>query len=187
MNKSLHEAIAAGHAIWTLDPSHSHVEFAVKHMMIATVKGRFADVEASLTTAGEDLEDASVVVEIDASSIDTRDSKRDQHLRSADFFGAETHPKLTFRSKRIERSGEDRYRMTGDLTIRDVTRDVVLDVVEEGRGVDPWGGERLGFTAQGRIDRTDFGLEWNQALETGGVLVGQDVRLTIDAEFVKQG
>lgn len=171
---------------WALDPQHTHAEFAVRHMMIATVKGRFAEVSGTLQADEADPARTSIEIEIGAASIDTRVEERDQHLRSADFLDVESHPKITFRSRRIEPAGDKRYRVTGDLTIRGTAREIELDVREEGRGKDPWGGERVGFSVDGRLNRGDYGLKWNQALETGGVLVGEEVKLHIDAEFVKQ-
>lgn len=176
----------AGTAVWKLDPAHAHVEFAVRHLMISRVKGQFTDVEGTLRIEGDDVSTAELEVEIGAASIDTRVEQRDEHLRSADFLDAENHPKLTYRSKEVERTGPEHLRVVGDLTIRDVTREVVLDVTERGRVTDPWGGERAGFGATATIDRKDFGLTWNQALETGGVLVGDEVQITLDAEWVLQ-
>lgn len=170
---------------WVLDPSHTLVEFSVKHMMIATVKGRFSGVEGVVYADLPDFTTAEVEATIDASTVDTREGQRDAHLRSADFFDVEQFPKLTFKSKRIERNGED-YRMIGDLTIRDVTREIALDVTFEGTNKDPWGNERAGFSATGKVDRKDFGLKWNTMLETGGVLVGDQVKINIEAELVKQ-
>jgi polyisoprenoid-binding protein YceI len=178
--------VAAGPTTWTVDPSHTHVEFAIRHMMIATVKGRFGAMTGTVLLDDGNPSKSTVEVSIDISSIDTREPQRDAHLRSADFFDAEKHPKMTFRSTRIERTAEGEYKLAGDLTIRDQTRPIVLDVTAEGRGKDPWGGERAGFTATAKIKRSDFGLLWNQALETGGVLVGDEVKISIDAELVKQ-
>ena len=172
---------------WTIDPSHSSVEFAVKHMMISTVKGSFGAIEGSVVLDEEDVTRSQINATIDVSSIDTRDEKRDAHLRSPDFFDVENHPAMTFVSRRIERAGEDRLKVTGDLTIRGTTREVTLDVEDLGRGQDPWGGTRASFTATGKIDRTAFGLKWNQALETGGVLVSNDVRLNLDVQLVRAG
>lgn len=177
-----------GAETWTLDPTHSSVEFRVKHMMITTVKGRFSTVEGVVKTVGEGPSDWVVEVKIDAASIDTRAGQRDDHLRSADFLDAATHPELTFRSKRVEGSFSkpgDSFELIGDLTIRGVTREVALDTTYEGRGQDPWGGERMSFTASTTIDRRDYGLLWNQALEAGAVLVANDVTINIDAQLVK--
>ena len=180
------QAVEKGTVTWQIDPAHSLVEFAVKHLMISTVKGRFADVEGRVTVEGDDPTTAEIDVTIAAESIDTRVDKRDDHLRSADFLGAERHPSLRFRSTGVDRAGDGDLRVKGDLTIRDVTREVVLEVEELGRARDPWGGERAAFQATTKIDRKDFGLTWNQALETGGVLVGDEVRISIDAQLVRQ-
>jgi polyisoprenoid-binding protein YceI len=169
---------------WNVDEAHTHVEFAVKHMMISTVKGRFGKVSGTVTTQKGDFSDAVVDVTIDATSLDTRQEQRDAHLRSADFFDVEQYPSLRFVSKRVEKAGDD-YRLVGDLTIRDVTTEVALTVSDEGRGKDPWGGERAGFSATGKVDRRAYGLTWNQALETGGILVGDDIKISIEAELVK--
>jgi polyisoprenoid-binding protein YceI len=174
---------------WTLDPAHTLVEFTAKHMMITNVRGRFSNVEGSIVVDNENPNDSSVSVELDAASIDTRVEQRDQHLRSADFLDVENYPKVTFRSTKVEGAsfepGES-FRLTGDLTIRGTTREVVLDATYEGRGRDPWGGERVSFSADTKIDRRDFGLTWNAALEAGGVLVGNDLRLHIEAQAVRE-
>jgi polyisoprenoid-binding protein YceI len=180
------QTLETGTVTWQIDPAHSHVEFAVKHLMISTVKGRFGDVEGSVTVEHDDPTSAQIEVTIAAGSIDTRVEKRDDHLRSEDFLHAERFPSLRFRSTGVERNGDDELRVKGDLTIRDVTREVVLEVEELGRAQDPWGGERAAFTATTKIERKDFGLTWNQALETGGVLVGDQVRISIDAQLVLQ-
>jgi len=171
---------------WSIDPAHSHVEFSVKHLMIATVKGRFGVVRGTVTTDETDPAKGHAEIEIDADSIDTREPQRDAHLRSADFFDVETFPKLTFRSTKIADVNGSAFTLIGDLTIHGVTREVPLDVVSEGRGKDPWGGERAGFSATGRIKRSDFGLTWNQVLETGGFVVGDEIRIAVDVELVRQ-
>jgi polyisoprenoid-binding protein YceI len=176
---------ASAKTVWQIDPSHTHVEFAAKHMMIATVKGRFAEVSGSVVLDEGDLANSSVEVTMGAASIDTRQEQRDEHLRSADFLDVATHPTLTFKSTRIEAAGEGEFRVIGDLTIRGVTREVTLNATDEGRGMDPWGGERMGFSAKTVIDRRDFGLVWNAALETGGVLVGNEVKISLEVEVVK--
>lgn len=175
----------AGLTTWKIDAAHSHVEFAVKHMMIATVKGRFTDVAGTVQSADGDPAAGRVDVSIGTASIDTREPQRDAHLRSADFFDAETYPAITFTSTRIDRVTGEGFRLVGNLTIHGVTREVALDVTAEGRGKDPWGGERAGFSAKTAIKRSDYGLLWNQALETGGLLVGDDVKINIDLELVK--
>ena len=173
---------------WTLDPTHSLVEFSAKHMMITTVKGRFGAVEGTIVADEANPAASRVEVEIDAASIDTRTEQRDAHLRSADFLDVETYPKLTFRGTRIEggfREPGDTFVLHGDLTIRGTTREVTLDVTFEGTGRDPWGGERASFSAATRIDRRDFGLTWNQALETGGILVGNAITISLEVQAVK--
>ena len=170
---------------WQIDPTHTEVGFAVKHLMISTVRGRFSGVKGSVFLDTQDPSRSSAEVEIDAATIDTREDKRDGHLRSPDFFDVEKYPTITFRSRRIESLGGNRFRVTGDLTIRHVTREIVLDATEEGRARDPWGGERIGFTATGKIDRREFGLTWNQALEAGGVMVSNEIKLSIEAQAVK--
>lgn len=171
---------------WTVDPAHSNVEFSIRHLMISTVKGRFSGATGTAIIDDGQPGKGQLDVTIDVASIDTREAQRDAHLRSADFFDVDTFPSMTFRSSRIERVADDRLTVTGDLTIRDRTRPVVLDVTAEGRGNDPWGGERAGFSASGKIKRSDFGLTWNQVLEAGGVAVGDEVKIAIDAELVKQ-
>jgi polyisoprenoid-binding protein YceI len=168
---------------YAIDATHSNVEFAVRHMMISTVKGRFADIQGTVVIPETGQPTAEVAIR--TASIDTRSDQRDGHLRSADFFDVEKYPDLRFRSTKVERT-HDGYRLAGDLTIKDVTRSVTLDVVEEGAGVDPWGNQKAAFSATARINRGDFGLSWNAALETGGVLVSDEVKLFIDAQLVKQ-
>lgn len=168
---------------WKLDPAHTDITFAVKHMMIATVRGRFSGVEGTLTGDPNDLANAKVEVKIDASTIDTRQEQRDDHLRSADFFEVEKFPEITFVSRQVTPKGGDAYEVVGDLTIRGVTQPITLDATFNGRGKDPWGNEKIGFSAEGRLNRKDFGLTWNAPLEAGGFLVSDEVRITIDAQF----
>jgi polyisoprenoid-binding protein YceI len=172
--------------IWSIDPAHSNVEFAVKHLMISTVKGRFGINSGTLRLNEADPGTTSVEIEIDAASVDTRQEQRDTHLRSADFFDTEQHPKIVFRSTRIDGDISGDFTVVGDLTIKNITRPVTLKATFEGEVRDPWGGERLGFSAEGKINRKEFDLSWNQALEAGGWVVGDDIKLRIDAEFVKQ-
>jgi polyisoprenoid-binding protein YceI len=169
---------------WKLDPAHTLVEFSAKHMMITTVKGRIADVEGTIYTDEKDPGKSSVEATLKGASIDTRSDQRDQHLRSGDFLNVDQFPEIRFTSTRVE-GDKNNFRLTGKLTIRDVTREITLDVEFGGINRDPWGGERVGFSASGKIDRRDFGLTWNQALETGGVLVANDIRINIEAEAVK--
>ena len=172
---------------WQIDPVHTTVDFAVKHLMISTVRGTFGAVAGTIVLDEENPAASYVTAEIGAASIDTRQEQRDAHLRSPDFFDVEKFPAITFRSTRVEGLGGGRFDVAGDLTIRGVTRPVVLEVTDEGRGGDPWGGRRAGFSASTKIDRRDFGLTWNQALETGGVLVGNDVRISLEVQAVKAG
>jgi polyisoprenoid-binding protein YceI len=185
MTASATVAPAAGtRTTWKLDPTHTLVEFSAKHLMITTVKGRITDVVGTIYTDEKDPKKSSVEATLKAASLDTRTDQRDQHLRSADFLNAEVYPEITFRSTRIE-GEKDKFKLTGDLTIRDVTKPVTLDVTFEGRQKDPWGGERVGFSATGKIDRRDFGLTWNQALETGGVVVGNEIKISLEVEAIK--
>jgi polyisoprenoid-binding protein YceI len=172
---------------WTIDPAHTSVEFSAKHMMITTVKGRIADVRGTIMVNEANPALSSVEVELGAMSLNTGVEQRDQHLQSPDFLHAAEFPTISFKSRRIEgpRAEEGaRFKVIGDLTIRGTTREVTLDATYEGRGKDPWGGERLSFNATTKIDRREFGLTWNQALEAGGILVSNDIRLTIDAQAV---
>jgi polyisoprenoid-binding protein YceI len=186
--------LEAGTTTWQLDPTHSSVEFSVKHMMMTTVRGRFKNVTATLTGSEERPEGCCVEAELDVASLDTGVADRDAHLRSADFFDAERFPKITFRSTRIEGAKDprsfgqegSRFRLVGHLVIRDTTMEVVLDCVFEGRGSDPWGKERAGFSATTEIDRREWGLRWNQAIETGGVLVANKVKIEVEVQFVRQ-
>ena len=179
-------AIAGNRTNWTIDPSHSTVEFVAKHMMITTVKGRFAELEGTIVADEDNVADSTVEVTMQAASIDTRSEQRDGHLRSADFLDVENYPTVTFRSTRVEGT-KDEFKLTGDLTIRGVTRPITLDVTFEGEGKDPWGGTRASFSAKGKFDRRDFGLTWNVALETGGILVSNEVKINIEAQVVQQG
>lgn len=172
--------------LWTIDPAHSRIEFLVRHMMISKVRGVFDQFSGTVALDEENPENTSVEVQIEAASINTRDERRDAHLRSADFFDAENYPYLTFRSKDVKRLGETVARMTGDLTIRGITHVVVMDVEFNGLARSPWGTESAGFTAHTKINRKDWDLTWNQALETGGVLVGDDIEINIELELIKQ-
>jgi polyisoprenoid-binding protein YceI len=174
-------ALAQG--TWTVDPAHSSVEFQVKHMGIATVKGFFSDFEGVLEVA----EDGTITAggDVKAASINTRAGQRDEHLRSPDFFDVENHPELRFESKTVEQLDEESYRITGDLTIRGVTREVELHAITQGVDQDPWGNTRIGLEVAGEINREEFGLTWNKALESGGVLVGRKVKILLDLSAVK--
>jgi polyisoprenoid-binding protein YceI len=182
---SLHAS--PGVSTWELDPAHSHVEFAVRHLMISTVKGRFADVQGTIRMEETDPSTVLVDATIGAASIDTQQEERDAHLRSTDFFDVARFPAITFRSRRAQGNPlEGDFRLIGDLTIREITREVMLDVSVGGQATDPSGEEHTGFSAHTTINRTDFGLTWNQALEAGGVLVGNEVRISIEVELVRQ-
>ncbi len=170
---------------YAIDATHSSVEFVVRHMMITKVRGRFGAVSGSIALAPGSSVPTAIAAVIDASSVDTREAQRDGHLRSADFFDVERFPQLTYKSTRIEGDGES-FRVYGDLTLHGVTREVVLDGEFEGRGSDPWGGQRVSFSAQTKINRKDFGLSWNQALETGGMLVSEEVRIELNVQAVLQ-
>ncbi len=168
---------------WALDAAHSTVEFAVKHLMISNVRGRFSDITGTLTGNPADASDFELDVTIGVASIDTRQEQRDGHLRSPDFFDAEKWPTIRFIGKRIEGDVTDEFKLIGDLTIRDTTKEFTLDVTSEGRLTDPWGNARVGFTASGKLDRSDFGLTWNQALEAGGFMVGDEIKISVDVQF----
>lgn len=170
---------------YTIDPSHTTVEFVARHLMITKVRGRFTDFEGVVEIA-DVPEQSRAEVTIQAASIDTADASRDEHVRSEEFLDAERHPTLTFRSTSVERGKGDAWKLHGELTVRGVTRPVVLDVEFEGTQTDPWGGERIGFTAATEVDREDWGLTWNQVLETGGVLVGRKIRIELGVQAVRQ-
>lgn len=171
---------------WSIDPSHSLVEFSVKHMMFTTVKGNFAGIKGTIVLDEANPANSSVEAEIDASSIVTRDEKRDAHLRSADFFHVEEHPTLAYKSRRVEPQGGDRAKVIGDLTIHGTTHEVVLDAEQTGRGTTPFGTQAVGFHATTKINRKDYGLTYNMALETGGVLVGDEIRIELEVEAVRR-
>ena len=173
-----------GRTTWALDPVHSSVEFAVRHLMITTVKGRFAGVQGTVVLDDATPSGSSAEITIQGSSIDTREPQRDAHLRSADFFDVEKFPTLTFRSTSVRDWQDEGFTLVGDLTIHGVTREVALDVTNEGRTKDPWGGERAGFTATTKIKRSEFGLTWNQLLETGGLAVSDEVKISLDIQLV---
>ena len=166
----------------TIDQSHSTVGFEVKHMMVSKVKGHFDSYTANLDVADPtDLSDAKISFTLDVASINTKSTDRDNHLKSADFFDVDTFPSISFTSTNVEKDGND-YKVTGDLTIKDVTKPVTFDVEFGGKGTNPWGVEVYGFEASAKINREEFGLTWNQALETGGVLVGKDIKINVELE-----
>jgi polyisoprenoid-binding protein YceI len=169
---------------WNVDPAHSSVEFSIKHMMIATVRGRFRDFEGTIEAA-EDINDSKVVGVVRTASIDTNEPTRDEHLRGPDFIDVERYPEARFESKRIVPLGGPKFRVIGDLTLKDVTREVELEATVEGCEKDPWGNDRVGISARGTIDRTAFGFTWQRSLETGGFLVGEEVKIAIDISAVR--
>ncbi len=171
---------------WNIDTTHSQITFTVHHMVFAKVRGKFGKWTGTLGLDPQNLGASQVEVTIDAASIDTSDQQRDNHLKSPDFFDVGQFPELKFKSRSVVTHGSDKARITGDLTLHGVTKEVVLDAEVSGRGKDPWGTERIGFSATTAIDRTGFGLKWNQALEAGGVLVGTTVDIDIDLQAVKQ-
>jgi polyisoprenoid-binding protein YceI len=193
--RSLVAAVAAavlatpGYALATeyvIDPAHTNAMFAVKHLMVTTVRGRFGKVQGTMNLDEKDIAKSSVTATIDAASIDTDEPKRDEHLRSPDFFDVQKYPTLTFKSTKVQRV-KNGLKVTGDLTIRDVTRPVVLDVEGPTKPVkDPYGNVKIGASATTRVNRQDFGLKWNAPLEAGGVVVGDEVRISLDLEFLQK-
>jgi polyisoprenoid-binding protein YceI len=170
---------------WNIDTSHSGVHFAVRHMIISKVRGAFERWQGVIDFDPQNPSASKVSVRIEAASIDTRDEKRDAHLRSSDFLDVEKHPAVTFESTKVEKVKGDQYRVLGDFTLHGVTRPVELTAELLGNGKDPWGNERIAFQAQTSINRKDFGLHWNQALEAGGVLVGEQIEISLDVQAVK--
>jgi polyisoprenoid-binding protein YceI len=186
MTQTLMEPTTA--TVWAIDAAHTLVEFSAKHMMITTVKGRFTDVSGEIRIDETAPDRSSARVELGAASIDTGVEQRDAHLRSGDFLDAENFGAVTFVSTRVDGAVDrvsDTFKLTGDLTIRGTTRPVTLEAAFDGRGKDPWGGERVSFSATGKIDRRDFGLTWNQALETGGILVSNEIKISIEVQAVR--
>jgi len=175
-----------GKATWTVDPAHSSIGFSVRHMMVSKVKGQFRQFDASIEADPEDLTTADISFSIDVNSIDTGNQDRDNHLKAPDFFDAQNHPKITFKSTKIVSKGDGVYDVTGDLTIRGVTRPVTFKVTYGGQGKNPCGAIVAGFSGEGKINRTEFGLTWNTPLETGGVLVSEDVDISFDIEVKKE-
>lgn len=177
----------ASASTWTIDPDHSNVGFKVKHLMVSNVKGNFDKHSGTVDLNDKDITRSKVEVSIDTASINTNAAKRDEHLRSADFFDVAKYPTMTFVSKKVAKAGKGKLKVTGDLTLHGVTRQVVLDVEPLSKeSKDPWGNIRRGTTATTKIDRKDFGLTWNKGLETGGVLVGEEVLITLEIEMIKK-
>jgi polyisoprenoid-binding protein YceI len=171
---------------WAIDNAHSQVEFSVRHMMISNVRGRFESFKGAVDFNETEPEESNVSVEIDAASLSTRDNTRDNHLRSPDFLDVANYPTITFKGKRVEKVDDNNGRIHGDLTIRGVTHEVVLDVEYAGQSKSPWGTTSAGFSARTKFNRKDWGLTWNQNLETGGLLVGEVINVNIELEVVKQ-
>lgn len=179
-------SITAVQTKWTIDPVHSEIGFKVRHMMVSNVKGKFRNFDVDITTEDNDFTTAQIKVDTEVASITTDNEQRDNHLKSADFFDATNHPHLHFESTNITKLSEDEYKLTGNLTIRGTTKEVTLDTEFGGIIKDPYGNERAGFTLSGKINRKDFGLNWNAALETGGLVVADEIKLNIEAEIIKQ-
>lgn len=171
---------------WAVDTAHSSIDFSIRHMMIAKVKGSFESFEAIIEANPEDLTSANINFSIDLASITTRNTDRDNHLRSADFFDTDNMPKLTFEAKQITSTDSNEYDVVGDLTLHGVTRSEKFAVIFEGTGKDPWGNTKVGFSATGAIKRSDYGLTYNAALETGGIMIGDEVKITIEIEASQQ-
>lgn len=169
---------------WQIDSAHTSAQFAVRHMMIATVKGSFSEITGTVSYDPE-TGHADIDVAIPVATIDTRSAQRDAHLRSPDFFDATSYPTISFKGKRVQGDVNKKFKLIGDLTMRGVTREIVLDVAPEGSTRDPYGNERMGFSASARVNRQDFGLKWNMAIEAGGVTVGDEVKISLDVEVVR--
>ncbi len=184
-NSIAHTPAKTGTATWKIDAGHSTVEFVAKHMMITSVRGRFPDVEGTIRFDEENIANSSVEASIKVATVTSGSEQRDNHLRTGDFFLAEEYPTITFKSTRIEPKGDEHYNVIGDLTIRGITREVALNTTFEGRNVSPWGAEAIGFSATTTVNRKDFGLNWNVALETGGVLVGDKIKIELNIEAVR--
>jgi polyisoprenoid-binding protein YceI len=171
---------------WLIDPAHTQIKFKVKHLVISTVTGGFDKFEGGMDSSREDFTDAEVWFSADVSSINTNTPDRDTHLKSPDFFDAANHPKLTFKSTGIQKKGGDKYKLTGDLTIRGTSRPIELDVEYGGLMKDPWGNIKVGFELAGKLNRKDYGLNWNAITEAGGLLVGEEVKILINVELSRQ-
>lgn len=171
---------------WALDPTHSELGFKIKHLMISNVSGGFTKFDVQTETTAEDFSDAQVVASVDVASINTSNSQRDEHLRNADFFEVEAHPKLVFKSTKVEKLDSENFNLYGDLTIKDTTKPVKLSVEFNGIAKDPWGNIKAGFTVNGKLNRKDFGITYNAVMETGGVMLGEEVKINGDIQLVKQ-
>ncbi len=173
-------------ATYKIDPAHSEITFKIKHLMITNVTGNFNKFDGTMESSQDDFSDAKIQFEADIESINTNNEQRDGHLRTGDFFDAAQYPKLTFTSTSFDKKGGDDYTLTGDLTIHGVTKSVTLNAELGGATTDPWGQSKVGFEITGKINRKDFGLEWNAALETGGVMLGEEVKLALNIQLIKQ-
>lgn len=171
--------------IWNIDPTHSEIQFKVKHLVISTVTGHFRQFEGTLETEGDDFATATIHFEADTASVDTNQTQRDEHLRSAEFFDSEQYPKMTFQSTQVEKTGDDTYTVTGDLTIKDVTKSVELKAEYGGSMTDFYGNYKSGFEISGKINRKEFGLTWGAVTEAGGVVVGDEVKLAFNVQIAR--
>lgn len=171
---------------WIIDKAHTKVQFSVTHLVISEVTGSFKNFDATIETPGDDFSNAQVNFSVDINSIFTEDEQRDNHLKSDDFFNAEKYPKMTFKGTSMKQISDKKYKLIGDLTIRDITKQIELDVVYNGTVKDPWGNTKAGFKITGKLNRFDYGLKWNALIETGGAVVGKEVELTINLELQKQ-
>lgn len=172
---------------WKIDESHSTIGFSVKHMMVSEVEGKFEKYEGNVVASKEDFSDAKVEMTIYVNSINTGNEKRDDHLKSEDFFDVSKYPTITFKSKKVEKIGNDSYKLIGDITIKGITKEIILDVKYNGKVKDPWGNTRAGFTLTGEINRLDFNLKWNMVLEGGGLTVGEKVKIKCPVEIIHVG
>ena len=171
---------------WILDATHSELGFKIKHLMITNVSGSFKNFQGEVNTEGEDFSTAQINVTVDMASISTNNEQRDEHLRNSDFFEVENHPELTFKSTRIEKVDSDTFTLNGELTLKGITKPVKLNVEYNGVTKDPWGGERAGFVITGKINRSDWGVNFNGVLETGGLMLGEEVKINSEVQLVKQ-
>jgi polyisoprenoid-binding protein YceI len=183
----MNEAAVKKGTTWAIDPAHSQIQFKVRHMMISTVTGTFDKFHSEVDMDGEDLSSAKVFFEAETASVHTGSADRDTHLRSADFFDAENHPKLTFKASRLEHVADNAWKVTGDLTMRGTTRPITLDMEWNGVNKDPWGNMKAGLNLRGKLNRKEFGLNWNAALEAGGVLVSDEVRIECEVQYARTG
>ena len=171
---------------WSMDPTHSEIQFKVKHLMISTVTGHFSKFNSAVEMEGDDISTAKINFTADVNSISTNNEQRDGHLKNTDFFDAENHPQIIFNSEKLEKVDDENYRIDGNLTMRGISRKVTLDAEFGGTTVDPWGNTRIGFSLSGKINRKDFGINFSMVSETGGVLLGEEVKIFANAEFVKE-